>query len=83
MGLLTVCVSSLEKCLYKSSPLEKWGVFSSNYKSPLYNLMRVPYQTYGLSVFSPILCDVFSLSRWYRLQHKTSYFDKFDLFLFF
>ena len=53
MCLLVICISSMEKCLFKSFAHFK-PVFFLNLKNYFYILDARPYQIHDLQIFSPI-----------------------------
>ena len=52
MALIAVCLSSFEKCLFKSLPVFKLVFISFYFKSSFYDLWRVGrYQIYDINIF--------------------------------
>lgn len=72
MLLLAICISSLEKCLFKTFACFWIGLsfLLLNYKTSLYILLLDPYQVCVLQVSSPILQVVSSFSWCCPLMHR-------------
>ena len=69
--LLAICLSSLEKGLFKSLPIFNWAInlFTTEFKSSSYVLDASPF--YGLQIYPFILQNVFSLSQWCSMWNES------------
>ena len=74
MHLLAICLSSLEKGLFKSLPIFNWTInlFTTEFKSSSYVLDTSPF--YGLQIYPFIPQIVFSLSRSCSTQNESFLF---------
>lgn len=74
MYLLEIYVSSLEKHLFKSTPI--WNIaflFLLSLSSHI-SCIQIIYQMYNLCISSPI-CDFFLFYAYYFLKNKSKYFN--------
>ena len=77
MWFLATCVSSLEKCLFRSSADILMWLFAFlilSYMCCLYSLEIIPSLAASLQIFSPILGIVFLYCLWFPLLWKTCFF---------